>query len=297
MKIRTFLHSIRESFHNVFSHPLLTLASVTTMTLMLTLVGAFLLFSVNANRLVHRISQEPPVEVFLHVGATSEQIHNVEEAVKNFKGTLSSETVGAKENFEKFKESMGEDGSVLDYFDSSQIPASLIVKLRSPEELQQFCLQIEAVPGVDRIDYNQNIADTLIRINRWINIGSIAVFVILSIIAFFIIANMVRISVFSRGAEIEIMKYIGATNWYIRFPYALEGAIIGLFGAIISWVILYFAYHGIYDQLMRNTPLTSTYALYAPSEVAVRVALVTGVLGVGVGMIGSALSVRRHIKV
>lgn len=297
MKIRVFFHAIRESFHNIFSHLLLTLASLTTMTLMLTLLGAFALFSLNANQLVNRMSQEPPVEVFLKVGANDQQLQQVEAAVQQYKGVLSVERITSEENFKKFKDSMGEEGSVLDYFDPSQIPASLIVKLRSPNELNGFKAQIEGVPGVDRIDYNQSVAEVLSRVSRWVNIGSIVIFSVLCLVAFFIISNMVRISVFSRSAEIQIMKYIGATNTYIRIPYVLEGAIIGLFGAMISWVILYFLYSALYDRLMQDTPLTSTYALLTLPTLAWRIALLTGVLGVLVGMIGSAISVRRHVKV
>lgn len=297
MKIRVLFHSIKESFHNVFSHMLLTLASLTTMTLMLILLGAFAGFSLNASQLVRRISQQPPVEVFLKVGAPAQSLDQAEQVAQNFKGTLSCEKVTSEENFKKFKDGMGDEGSVLDYFDSSQIPASLIVRLKSPEELTGFRATIEGVPGVERIDYNEKISDTLIQINRWVRVGSLIVFGVLCLVAFFIISNMVRISVFSRGAEIEIMKYIGATNTYIRIPYILEGAIIGIFGALISWIVLYFSYEAIFQKLMINTPETSPYALLPVGVLSWRVALITGILGIAVGMIGSSLSVRRHVKV
>lgn len=297
MKIRAFFHSIKESFHNVFSHPLLTLASITTMTLMLTLLGIFMIFSLNVNQLVERISQEPPVEVFMKPGSSTQQINALEEAVKNHRGVLVYTKNSSEENFNKFKSSMGEDASALDYFDSSVIPASVVVKLKSPDELTGFKAQIEGVPGVDRLDYSQSVADTLTDINHWVRIGSITVLVILSIISFFIISNMVRISVFSRGAEIEIMKYIGATNAYIRIPYVLEGAIIGLFGAIITCVVLYFAYEAIYSNLMSQTPLDSPYAIQTVGQLGWKIALLTGSLGMIVGMLGSILSVRRHIRV
>lgn len=297
MKIRVLFHSIKESFHNVFSHMLLTLASLTTMSLMLILLGAFAGFSLNASQLVRRISQQPPVEVFLKVGAPVEALEQAEQVAVNFKGTLSCEKITSEENFKKFKEGMGDEGSVLDYFDSSQIPASLIVRLKSPEELAGFRATIEGIPGVERIDFNEKISDTLVQINRWVRVGSLIVFGVLCLVAFFIISNMVRISVFSRGAEIEIMKYIGATNTYIRIPYILEGAIIGIFGAVISWIVLYFSYQALYEKLMINTPETSPYALLSVSVLSWRVALITAVLGIAVGMIGSSLSVRRHVKV
>lgn len=297
MKIRVFFHSIKESLHNIFSHPLLTLASVTTMTLMLTLIGAFALFSLNINSLVHRISQEPPVEVFLKPGADEQTMNTLVQAVENYKGTLSYTKNTSDENFRKFKESMGKDASSLDYFDSSLIPASVVVKLKSPEEINGFKAQIEGVPGVERIDYSQTIGDTLIKANRWVNIGSLAVFLVLFIVAFFIISNMVRISVFSRGTEIEIMKYIGATNAYIRIPYVLEGAITGLFGAIISWIILYFAYEAIYIKLMANTDVNSIYALLKIDLIAWKIMVITAAIGMFVGMFGSIMSVRRHVKV
>lgn len=297
MRIRILLHSIKESFHNVFGHPLLTLASITTMTLMLTLLGAFTLFSTNVNQLVYRISQQPPVEVFLRPGVDAETIQKVEAIVSTQKGTLDYMTYTSEENFEKFRASMGEQGSSLDYFDTSLIPASIIVRLKSPEEIDSFRAIISGIPEVDKIDYSQTIADTLITLKGYVNLAIIAIFIVLAIMAFFIISNMVRISVFSRGSEIQIMKYIGATNAYIRIPYILEGAIIGLMGAAISWGLLYFLYVALYDKLMQSTPLDSPYALIDVMTLVPQVVAVTGGLGVLIGMIGSSLSVRRHVKV
>lgn len=297
MKIRVFLHSVKESFRNIFTHPLLTLASITTMTLMLTLLGAFGLFTLNLSEIVQRVSQQPPVEIYLKLGADQATTDAVRQAIEAQKGTLDYVYKSSQENFDNFRASMGADADVLDEFDQNGIPASFLVRLQSPEVVEAFVGQMGGIPGVQRIDYSQTIGDALITAKHWINLGSIAVLIVLCIVAFFIISNMVRISVFSRGAEIEIMKYIGATNAYIRIPYILEGAITGLFGAFISWIILYFSYTALYSRFMVNTAVDSPYALLGLHEAAWKVMVLTGVLGVLVGMIGSSMSVRRHVKV
>jgi cell division transport system permease protein len=141
------------------------------------------------------------------------------------------------------------------------------------------------------------VMDFLGNAREWVNIGTLVAFVVLCAISLFIISNMVRISVYARGEEISIMKYVGATNAYIRFPYILEGAIVGLSGAVIAWGLVYAGYVKIFDILMAGTKPDSFLAMVPISGMALRILWINIGLGVLVGAVGSALSVRRHIRV
>ncbi len=131
----------------------------------------------------------------------------------------------------------------------------------------------------------------------WVNYATLAAFVVLGLISFFIISNMVRISVFARGEEISIMKYIGATNWYIRVPYIIEGALVGLIGAAVAWGVTMFGYDRLYSTLMAGAKPSDVLTMLPTEQLTIIILMINLVIGVGVGSLGSAASVRRHIQV
>ena len=130
-----------------------------------------------------------------------------------------------------------------------------------------------------------------------VNVATLASFVVLFVISLFIISNMVRISVYSRSSEIEIMKFVGATNNYIRMPYVTEGAIVGLLSALIAWGITVIAYNAIYDKMMGSIDPSSFYALLSTKSLMWTLLVMSVVFGVFIGSVGSGISVRKYIKV
>ena len=154
------------------------------------------------------------------------------------------------------------ESSVLDNFDGNNLlPHLFQVRLLDPQQTEAFEKQMVVYQGVNRVDYSAKVMSNLSRVIRWVNLGTLAAFIIMGIIALFIISNMVRISTLARGEEISIMKYVGATNTYIRLPYILEGAITGLIGVVLAIAVVYFGYRAGYAHLMANTSSNSFYAL------------------------------------
>ena len=139
--------------------------------------------------------------------------------------------------------------------------------------------------------------DVLERAGRYVNIGTAAASVLLFVIALFIISTMVRISVYSRANEIEIMKFVGATNAYIRMPYVVEGALIGLISAVCAWAVTIIMYKILYTNVMANVDITSFYAILPVKSVIWWVLGLTLITGILIGGIGSGISVRKYIKV
>lgn len=297
MKIRTIWHSFAECAHNFLTHPFITLASITTMTLMLVLLGFFSLSSLNIRYIVEELSKQPPIEVYCKLSDTAEEIRQVQKSIEDFGGIYELKSISPEENLQNFIKSIGDDNDTFKYFDPRNIPHSFIVKLENPENALAFKNKMLAEPGVFMVDLNQEIMDLLSRANYWVNVVSIGILIFLAAVSFFVISNMVKISVFSRGNEIEIMKYIGATNAYIRFPYILEGAIIGIVGAALADIILYFSYKSLYVYLAQQTSTVDYINLRFDMPLAVIVVVITAGLGILVGVFSSALSVRRHIKV
>ncbi len=304
MQVRTLLNSFKESLKNIIRHPLVTLASVSTVALMLMLLGAFTVVSLNAQHMIKEISQQPTVSVWVDADATPQELGLIEQAITSRTDVVEWSKKTPMENYNDLVKDLGEDSNVLSGYDPEKLPYVYNVRLESPELASTFKKQIVAYSGVQPNDvtYDERVMQTLSDTMRWVNFATLVAFAIMCVVTLFIISNMVRISVLSRAEEINIMKYIGATNAYIRFPYILEGAIIGALGAIIAWFAVRMAYESIFSRLLRTAgggdgALSAQNLLLPISRVSWQVLLISLVLGILVGAAGSAISVRRHIKV
>lgn len=296
MKINLIRHSLSEGLNNFLRHPLVTLASVTTISLMLLLMGLFTVFSINARHIMETAGQQPPVEITLELGVDNQVLADVEHALQNSSDVKDFQMYTPQENFTLFKASM-ENEDLFDDFPIENIPYTFSVRLVDPNLGESFQAQISGVPGVRRVSLEQTVMRFLSRAIVWVNYATLISLFVLGIIAMFIISNMVKVAVFSRAEEINIMKYVGATNWYIRVPYIVEGAIVGILGAVAAWLILYVAYDRLYEVLMLNAQPTDFLTLVLPGQVMRLILLINLGLGAGVGALGSAVSVRRYVRV
>ncbi len=304
MRFRKILTILKDSLFNIVRHPLVTLASVTTGTLMLILLGAFTVLSQNANFWVESLAQQPAIEVWGNPNMTEDEQAIIKQYLDSNANVLDYEMLSPIENFELLRSQMGDDASALDNFDYSLLPYVFQVQLVNPELASEFTNQISAYPGVTDVDYEEKVMSTLANIVRWVNLITLIIFAIMVIVSLFIISNMVQLSILAQSEEISIMKYIGATNNYIRIPYILEGALIGTFGALLAWGVVYFSYQQVYNRFggasMNDTASTiflSNNFLLPAAQVMWIVLGINLVLGIVVGATGSLMSVRKYIQV
>ena len=245
MSARAFINSIREGIRGIVRHPLVTIASVSTIMLMLIIMGAFYLFSVNARMIMTKLSQRPPIEVYMKLQCTEEERNFVSQQLAANPNIIEFTLSSPQENYEDFKDNLGSSSSILDDFDYNMyLPYTFSLRLTDPSLANEVCAEISTYNGVSKVAQESSVMNFLTRASRIVNITTAVSFAVLFIIALFIISNMVRISVYSRANEIEIMKFVGATNNYIRLPYVTEGAIVGLFSALTSWALVTIVYHG-----------------------------------------------------
>lgn len=289
-------YPITEGLRSLVRHPLVTLASMTTITLMLVLMGAFTVFSVNARHIVEKAGQQPPIEITMELGVSTAVLSDVESALQADSHVLDFQRYSPQENFDMFKSSM-ENEALFEDFPVENIPYTYSVRLVDPDYGEAFQAQISGIPGVRRVQLELTVMRFLSKAIIWVNYITLAALLVLGIIAFFIISNMVRVAVFSRAEEINIMKYVGATNLYIRVPYILEGGLVGMLGALAAWLIVGVTYDRIYEILLTGATPDDFLSLIRPDQIKRLVLLINLVLGVGVGAVGSAVSVRRHVKV
>ena len=244
MSFRALKNSFKEGLQGIVRHPLVTVASITTILLMLLLMSVFFIFSANARYIMKKVGQQPPIEVYMKLGCTQEQMDMVvsylqssPEMIKGYRG------FSPEQNYTRFRTELGDSASILDDFDyNNYLPYTITIQLTDPGYADEVVLRLRAIPGIEKVMQESNVMKFLTRATKTVNIATVVAFAVLFLISLFIISNMVRISVYSRSTEIAIMKFVGATNGYIRLPYIVEGAIVGTVSALCAWGITYLAY-------------------------------------------------------
>jgi len=211
MSIRAFTNSIREGFQGILRHPLVTIASITTILLMLLLMSVFVIFSADARYIMKNVGQQPPIELYMKLDGTEAE----RTAVSNYlagdtQQVLYFKLASPEENYNEFKTNLGDSSSILDNFDYNQyLPYTFHIQLVNPAYADEVVMHLEAFPGVNKVMQERQVMVFLTQATQWVNVGTAVAFCVLFMISLFIISNMVRISVYSRATEITIMKYIG----------------------------------------------------------------------------------------
>lgn len=298
MTLRAFVNSIREGFRGIIRHPLVTIASISTIMLMLVIMGAFYMFSVNARTIMTKLSQRPPIEVYMKLQSSEEERDFVARQLASNPNILEYSMATPEENYLSFKSNLGSSASILDDFDYNMyLPYTFSIRLSDPGIANEVCADISTYTGVSKVSQESNVMAFLTKASRIVNLTTAATFIVLFVIALFIISNMVRISVYSRASEIEIMKFVGATNNYIRLPYITEGAIVGVFSALCSWAITILVYRQVYGKAMSSIAYSSFYALVPTRSLVWHDLFILVVMGLIIGAVGSGISVRKYVKV
>ncbi len=299
MTLRAFFNSIKEGFQGILRHPLVTIASITTILLMLLLMSVFVIFSANARYIMKNVGQQPPIELYMKLdGSETERTAVTTYLSGDTQHVLFFQMATPEENYNEFKTNLGSSSSILDNFDYNQyLPYTFHIQLVDPSYADEVVMHLEALPGVNKVMQERQVMVFLAQATQWVNVGTAVAFCVLFLISLFIISNMVRISVYSRAAEITIMKYIGATNAYIRLPYVIEGAIVGLVSAVCAWGIACLAYGRIYDMMMAKIDAGSFYSLLTVGSLSRGILLVCAFCGILIGAFGSGVSVRKYVKV
>lgn len=298
MSIRTFFNSIKEGVKGIVRHPLVAVASITTILLMLLIMSAFFIFSANARSIMKKLGQQPPIEVYMQLQCTQEQLDIMSQAMTADTRILSYTMLSPEQNYENFKANLGDSSSILDGFDYNMyLPYTFTIQLTDPSYATEVAAFLQTGTGVNKVALESNVMNFLVRAREIVNVVTGVSFIVLLLIALFIISNMVRISVYARANEIEIMKFVGATNSYIRMPYIIEGAIVGLVSALCAWGASCFIYNGVYQAAMRNVSSSSFYSLLPLTSIMWWILLIVALMGILIGAVGSGISVRKYIKV
>ena len=298
MKYNIFGYLIGEGFSNVFKNKKSTGASLMIMCATMIIFGVFLILGENINHFVDQIKSEQGFQVFIKTDATQDEIDKVGEDIRAVNGVNTVDYISKETGLNSMKERLKDTKGVLDGFDAELLKASYMVTvtdLNNSKDIQNQIMQIE---NVVKITSSDETVTTLINLANGIRIVTGVILVLLVVISIFIIANTIKLTVHARRKEISIMKYVGATNGFIRWPFIVEGMIIGIVASLISIVIVGGAYNIIAEKLV-NVQFMQTIgaSLVTLQDMLTSIIFVYMLLGIGIGVLGSVISMRKYLKV
>lgn len=299
MRIRTLRHIVKEGAVNTYRNKLMSLASIIIVMATLVIFGFFLLIAFNLETNIDRLKEQPQIEAFCYTVLDDTQVNIIEDSIKNNELIAQYEKVTKKQALEKMEERLGENAALFDGYDENIFPVSFIITLKDTTKSKEVVDALKATTGIDKISYSKDAIELISKISYWIKLICSLMVVILLIVSIFIIANTIKLTVFARRKEINIMKYIGATDWFIRWPFVVEGVIIGVLGAVIAFAISAYGYNAVEGKFTQDLMQVDTQILNLIKINEVWGQLLLSYLGVGaiVGSVGSFLSIRKHLHV
>ena len=295
MSIRMFRRFVAEACSGMVKNGLMTVASLFVVTSCLFIFGVFMVITMNINYLGEQLVNECQIQVYITKDAGIQAVSDTIKQIPNVSG-ITFET--GEETFEKFKEGLSEE----ELASFAGLPADVIsdsfkITLEDIALSADVVAAIEEIPGVESIENKQDVMSLVNNITRMIRHISIWIVIIFALISLFIISNTIKLTVHNRGREINIMKYVGATDAYIRWPFIIEGILVGILAAVVSFFISQLAYMGIMSAIEGNSSLSALIKLKSFSEMWQRLLISYLLLGAFIGAFGSAISVRRYLKV
>lgn len=293
---RIFFRSIRDALKSVVRNFSLSFASIMCTTITLILVAVAVVAAANVNNATRLIEDELTIVTYLKKGVTEEQIENIKSEISSYKN-VEEVTFKSKDEW-KLEMSEYDDSfkTVLNYLDENPLMDSFVLKVNDVKKLSETSEYIKAINGVDTVKYGEGMVEQVISIFDIVQKIVVVVVIALVVVTSFLISNTIKLTIFSRRNEIEIMRLVGASNITIKLPFLFEGFIIGLIGSIIPVCITIYGYVILYSR-MHGKLFSNMIMLIKPYPFVFWVSLIVIAIGALVGMYGSIKAVRKYLKV
>lgn len=288
---------IKEGARNTWRNGWMTIASIGAVTTTLILVGVFLVLMLNLNHIANELERDVQIKALIELTAEQADIDTIEEQINEIGGVESVEFLTKEEELENLMDSMGDQGQAWGLYEQDNpLNDAFVVKATDPIDTDQIAAEIETFDHIYRVNYGQEYVDTLFTFNEYArNVGLILIAALL-FTAIFLISNTIKITILARKKEIGIMKLVGATNSFIRWPFFIEGTLLGILGSIIPIAIILTGYYYLSQNmvLLQRFDFIKILPFY---PFALQVAGLIVSIGVVIGIWGSLMSVRKFLKV
>ncbi len=284
VRYNVLTYLIGEGFSNVFKNKKQAFTSIGIMCVTMVIFGIFFVMGQNLNHFVEEIESDQGLQIYMKENATDEEIAELKTKLQSLDGINTIDFVDKQAALQQLKDRFGESASLLEGYNEEVFPVSYVVTLTDLSMSLQIQAEIKSWDLVDDIKSSNETINVLVKIARGIKIGTYVILICLIAFSTFIIANTIKLTVYSRRKEISIMKYVGATNGFIRWPFIVEGMIIGIFASIISIVIVGGAYSIIADKLLSSQFMqVINMSLVSFGDMFNSIIFVYMLLGIGIG--------------
>lgn len=296
--IRMLVRGFRDAFKSVFRNFSLSIASVSCISITLIVVAIALVASLNVNSFTESIKKDVSIVVFVKSKATDLEFTNLYEKIKDIDNV---DTVTPKTKEQAKEEMMKESdvlASVMGDWDDDELPLkdSFIIKVKKLEDIKDTVEEIKSIELIDTVNYGESMVEKMLSAFDMIEKVTIVIVLALILVNIFLIVNTIKLTIFSRKREISIMRLVGASNFSIKYPFVVEGMVIGMIGSIIPILLVIYGYTYLYAHF-DGVLFSNLIKLINPQPFVYIVSLVVLVIGVVVGMIGSSRAVRKYLKV
>ena len=302
MRVGTVRYTVKQGASNIVRNKMFSIASIATMAACVFLFGVFFSIITNFNYIVEKAEEGVAIVVLFDEEASDAQVQAIGTNLASHEGVLEIKYVSAEEAWEEFQKDYFKDNpeAAAGFEDDNPLANSdnYEVYLNSIELQDEVVEYAESLEGVRKVNKSDTVAKTLENFNVLLAYGSAVIIVLLLIVAVFLISNTVSMGITIRREEIAIMKYIGAKDSFVRAPFVIEGVLIGLIGAVIPLVGLYFLYEKTVTTIMSKFSILSSILDFLPTREVYQLLLPIGLaLGVGIGFLGSFITVKKHLHV
>ena len=295
MKGTSLKYLTHEGFRNVWVNRLMSLASVTVLMACLIIMGAGIMIYFNINNVVDKVQSQIVVMVYVADDASEDETTQIGTSLKGISNVENCEFVPKEVAFQEQIQSMGGDAALFEGFDEIPLPDAYKVTVKDLSQFETTVSQIKQINKVDSVRENSDLASKLLSLRHAVSIVSVGLVVMLFLVALFIISNTIRITMFSRKLEISIMKAVGATNWFIRWPFMIEGMILGTISGIVSLGVLWGLY-AVAEKVFAQTLSLIGFSLVPFSGYWWQILLVFVAIGLFTGGFGSLVSMAKYLK-
>lgn len=300
MRPSTIRYFLKEGFSGLKKNLLMTVASIIAVAACISIMSFSYCVVSNLQYMLDQMEDSIGISVFLKGDLTSEDIENMKTTISGLDHVTNVTYISPTDALDQLKEQWGADEDIFIGLDDTNNPLShsFQVELDQIESQDAVLAELQKIEGVDKVEYGQSLSEMLMSVSNVFQVAGILVMLVLGVISVMIIINTIRISVMNRRVEINIMKYVGATDWFIRWPFIIEGIIIGLIGAILPMLVgmpmygktvsLFYNHIPFVENFVRFRVVGDVFSFVLPA------ALIFGIL---LGVVGSVTSIRKHLQV
>lgn len=298
MSMSRFGYNIKQAFSQMGRNKGMYFTSILAISAMMLILGLFFVSFVNVNMFARSIGKDYNViQIYMKDSNTKEVTDKVGVSLNKIKGVEKVEYVTKDQALDTLKERWGDNGYLLENLPENPLPDSYTVYVSDKDAANRVAESAPAIEGVDDVVYYRNTIEKLSQLSHFIEIGSLIAMGFLIIVSIIIVANTIKLTVFNREKEIGIMKYLGATNWFVKAPFIWGGVIVGVLSSVIATGLTYLIYSKL-TGIIGSDVLRILSVSLVPAEQLTNVLLIMFLsIGIGIGVIGSAISIRRFLNV